>query len=168
MVAYLGLPLLPLAALGLYQLGKEARPLASALALLVTLIGVVYVGGLFGMWTAFFHGIPLVDPRHAEGATATYAALTAPQGAFLVTTTLAKLSIVGLMLQTLALLGAPRIPAWAPIVAALGYALVTAFWDQDNWMLIGQVLVLSGMWPLRRCLAGEAGATAGSEACRSR
>jgi len=54
MLAYLGLPLLPLAALGLYELGKEARPLASALALLVTMIGVVYVGGLFGMWAAFF------------------------------------------------------------------------------------------------------------------
>jgi heme A synthase len=156
MIAYLGLPLLPLSAFGLYALGKDARPFASVVALSVTMVGVVYVGGLFGMWTAFFHGIPRVDARHLDGATATFAALTAPRGAFLLTTTLAKLSILGLLLQTLALLGARRVPTWAPLLAAAGYAVVAAFWDQDNWMLVGEVLILAGMWPLRSCLATRA------------
>src|ERR1700722_15742500 len=37
LIAYLGLPLLPFSAFGLYALGKDARPLASALALCVTM-----------------------------------------------------------------------------------------------------------------------------------
>ena len=168
MIAYLGLPLLPLAAFGLYALGKDARPFASVAALSVTMIGVVYVGGLFGMWTAFFHGIPRVDAQYLDGATATFAALTAPRRAFLVTTTLAKLSILGLLLQTLALHGTRGVPRWAPVVAAAGYAVVAAFWDQDNWMLVGEVLVLAGMWPLRPCLARTADAeeAAPPAACR--
>ncbi len=57
---------------------------------------------------------------------------------------------------------------WAPIVAAAGCALVAAFWGQDNWMLVGEVLVLAGMWPLRACLARRAGAEDAAPAGASR
>jgi hypothetical protein len=148
-LAYLGLPLVPAGAFALYNLGKGARPLLSALSFAVTLVGTVYLGGLFGMWTALFHGMGGVDPQYAAGATATFEALTAPHGAFLLTTTLAKLAIVGLLLQTLVLVKASAIPLWAPLVAAAGCAIIVAFWDLDNWMMIGEALILAGMWPLK-------------------
>jgi hypothetical protein len=149
MIAYLGLPLIPLAAFALYALGKGARPLASLAALAATLVGTVYLGGLFGMWTAFFHGLGGVDAQHTDGAIATFAALTAPRGAFLLTTTLAKLAMVGLLLQTVTLVRLPGIPMWAPLVAAAGCLLVLAFWDLDNWMMVGEAMIFAGMWPLR-------------------
>ena len=148
MLGYLGLPLLSFAALGLYLLGRDRRPLASAAALAVSLVGAVYVGGLFGAWTAFFRGFGDVDPRFVEGATATWAAVTAPRGALLVTTWLAKLAIVGPALQALCLVGRRGVPAWAPFVAAAGYGVIVVFWDQDNWMMIGEALVLAAMVPM--------------------
>jgi len=57
------------------------------------------------MWIAFYRGLGLVDPVNLPGATATFQAMTTPQGAFLVTTWLSKLSIVGLAVQSLVLLG---------------------------------------------------------------
>jgi len=153
MLAYLGLPLIPLVAFGLYNLGKGARPLASLLGLVVTLVGTIYLAGLFGMWTAFFHGFGGVDAQHTDGAIASFAALTAPRGAFLLTTTLAKLAILGLLLQTLTLVRTPGVPTWAPALAAAGCVLIVAFWDLDNWMMVGEALIFAGMWPLRGRLA---------------
>jgi hypothetical protein len=153
MVGYLSLPLLAFAAMGLYVLGRSARPLASAASLAVTLVGMVYLGGLFGTWTAFFRGFGDVDARYTEGATAAWAALTAPRGALLVTTTLAKLAAVGPALQALCLAGKRVVPAWAPLVAALGYGVIAVFWDLDDWMLAGEALVLAAMVPMRARLA---------------
>jgi len=155
MIGYLGLPLLTFAALGLHALGRQVRPVASAAALSVSLVGMVYLGGLFGAWTAFFRGFGDVDPRHAEGATAAWAALTAPRGALLVTMSLAKLAILGPALQALCLIGARVVPAWAPLVAAAGYGIILAFWDLDSWMMIGEALVLAAMLPMRARLAGR-------------
>jgi len=68
----------------------------------------------------------------------------------LITTSLAKLSIVGLGLQALALLGTGTVPKWSPIAAAVGCALFLVFWDLDNWMLIGCLLILAGFIPMLR------------------
>jgi hypothetical protein len=35
-----------------------------------------------------------------------------------------------------------------------------AFWDLDNWMLIGSVLLLIGFLPMRKALLQEAGLAA--------
>ena len=155
MIGYLGMPVMTFAALGLYRLGRPVRPLASAGALSVSLVGMVYLGGLFGAWTAFFRGFGDVDARYAEGATAAWAALTAPRGALLVTMTLAKLAMVGPALQGLCLLGKRVVPTWAPLVAALGYGVIVAFWDVDSWMFVGEALVLAGMVPMRARLAAS-------------
>ena len=155
-LGFLALPVVILCALAIYAVGKEARPMSSAVGLLITLSGVTYMGGVFGMWTAFYRGLGLVDARYGEGATATFVALTTPQGAFLLTTTLAKLTMVGLAWQALALLGTRTVPGWAPVAIAAGAALFLCFWDLDNWMFIGSVLLLAGFLPIRkRLLAGN-------------
>ncbi|MCU1263081.1 MAG: hypothetical protein JWO80_5966 [Bryobacterales bacterium] len=151
-IAYLALPLFPLCAFALYLLGRAVRPIASAIALMITIAGTIYMGGLFGMWTAFYRGIGLVDPENLAGAIATFKAMTAPQGAFLLTTSLAKLTMIGMAAQALVLLGRRMVPAWSSICVAAGCALFLAFWDLDNWMLIGTVLLLIGFLPMRRML----------------
>lgn len=155
MIAYLALPIIPICAFALYLLGRSARPRASALALVVTIAGSIYMGGVFGMWTAFYRGLGLVDPAHLAGATATFAAMTAPQGAFLVTTTLAKLTMIGLALQALTLLGTRVAPVWSIVCIGLRCSLFLIFWDLDNWMLIGTLLIFAGFLPLRKALLQE-------------
>src|SRR5208282_3053344 len=133
MIAYLSLPLLSLSAFALYLLGRGARPVASAITLMTTIAGTIYMGGVFGMWTAFYRGLGLVDPANLAGATATFTAMTAPQGAFLVTTSLAKLTMIGLGAQALTLVGTRVASLWSVVCVALGCLMFLAFWDLDNW-----------------------------------
>jgi len=155
MIAYLALPVLPLCAFALYLLGRPARPIASAVAMMITISGSIYMGGVFGMWTAFFRGLGLVDSANLAGATATFTAMTTPQGAFLVTTTLAKLTMIGLAVQALMLLGTRAAPLWAIVSVVLGCSLFLMFWDLDNWMLIGTLLMFVGLLPMRTALLRE-------------
>lgn len=148
-IAYLALPLLYLCAFGLYNLGRVARPVGAAIGLSLTLIGTLYTGGLFGMWTAFYRGLGNVESRHVEGATAAFVGMTAPGGAFLLTTTLAKLAMLGLGVQTQVLWGTRIAPPWALVASATGCALFLMFWDQDNWMLIGAALLCIGFMRMR-------------------
>ena len=152
-IGYLSLPLMALGAFGLYALGRGMRPVIAMLGLALTLTGTIYLGGLFGMWTALYHGIGSVDPRYLEGAIATFAAETAPRGAFLLTTTLAKLAFLGLAVQILALWSLRHVAKWAVILAAIGCLLFIAFWDLDNWMLIGAALMLAGFISIRSRLS---------------
>ncbi|MFZ3214219.1 MAG: hypothetical protein WA188_22160 [Terriglobales bacterium] len=152
-LGYLSLPLFPLCAFALYMVGRRARPVASAIAMMITVTGTIYLGGVFGMWTAFYRGLGLVDPAHTDGAIATFKALTTNQGAFLLTTTLAKLAMVGLAAQALTLID--RIRTWAVACMVLGAGLFLLFWDLDNWMTIGILLMLAGFLPVRRALLGN-------------
>lgn len=156
MIAYLAMPVFPLCALALYLLGRQARPVASAIGLMTTITGTIYMGGLFGMWTAFYRGLGLVDPANLAGATATFTAMTTPQGAFLVTTTLAKLVMVGLAAQALVLLGTRTAPVWSILCVVLGCSLFLVFWDLDNWMLIGTLLMMIGFLPMKKALLQDA------------
>jgi len=155
MIAYLSMPFLSLSAFALYVLGRGTRPVASAITLMITISGTIYMGGVFGMWTAFYRGLGLVDPANQAGAIATFTAMTAPQGAFLVTTTLAKLVMIGLAAQALVLLRTGVVPTWSIMSVALGASLFLAFWDLDNWMLIGAGLILAGFIPMRKALIQE-------------
>ncbi|MBV8207659.1 MAG: hypothetical protein JO041_12765 [Acidobacteria bacterium] len=147
-IGYLSLPFIPLCSFALYVVGRSARPLASAVTMVVTVTGTIYLGGVFGMWTAFYRGLGLVDPTYTEGAIATFKAMTANQGAFLLTTSLAKLAMIGLGAQALTLAG--RIPGWAIACIVLGAGLFLAFWDLDNWMTLGMLLFFAGFLPIRR------------------
>ncbi len=149
-LGYLSLPLIPLCAFALYLVGRPARPVASAIAMALTVCGTIYLGGVFGMWTAFYRGLGLVDAAHTDGAIATFKAMTTNQGTFLLTTTLAKLAMIGLAAQALTLIG--RIPRWAVASIVLGAVIFVLFWDLDNWMTIGMLLMLAGFLSVRKML----------------
>lgn len=152
-VGYLILPLIPACALGLYSLGRNHRPVLAALGLSLSITGGIYTGGDFGMWTAFRRGFGAVDPRYVDGAIASFAALTAPHGAFLLTTQLAKLLMLGLLLQIAALWGRPHLARWSILAAGCGCLLFLAFWDVDQVMLLGAGLMLIGFSAIRPQLA---------------
>jgi hypothetical protein len=144
-IAYLALPLFLATALMLHRLARPRRPAASTVACATTVVGTIYLGGLFGMWTAFYDGLAHVAARDVDGAVAVFAAMTLPQGAFLLTTTLAKLAFVGLALQGLLLWGREARARAASICIVVASALFLAFWDLDNWMLVGSLLLLVGL-----------------------
>ena len=87
----------------------------------------IYVGGVFGLFTALTRGLRDVDSRCTQGAIATYAAVTADHGAYELTRALAELAMFGPAVQALALWRAPHVPRWAPVLVILGCALFLAF-----------------------------------------
>jgi len=149
-IAYLALPLFLATGLALYRRTRARRPRTGTAAFALTAIGTIYVGGLFGMWTAFYDGLARVDARDLEGAAHTFAAMTAPRGAFLLTTTLARVAFVGLAWQGLLLWDRDARSRFAAVAVAAGCALFLAFWDLDNWMLVGSLLLLAGLVASRR------------------
>lgn len=147
LLGYLGLPLLPLCSYALYTLGRARRPLLSGIAMFITVSGTIFMGGILGMWAAFFRGLGNIDPQYTPGAIATFQGMIAPHGAFLLTTTLGKLAILGVAFQALTLWDVRGMPLWAVVSVMLGSAIFLTFWDLDNWMLIGTLLILMGLVP---------------------
>ena len=154
LIGYLSLPLLMLAAFGLYRLGRRTRPLIAAIGLCLTVTGTIYLGGVFGLFTALMRGLGSVDPAQAVGAAAAYAAATAPTGndAYALTRLLAELSMPGLALQALALWRTTGIPRHSTLLVVCGCVLFAAFWDIDNLMFAGGVCLAAGLWPYSRAL----------------
>ena len=150
LIGYLTLPLLVLGAFGLYAIGRRARPGIAALGVSLTVTGSIYLGGVFGLFTALTRGLGDVDSRYTEGAIATYAAVTADHGAYGLTRALAELTMLGLALQALALWRVPRVPGWAPVLMILGCGLFLAFWDVDNLMFVGSLCLIAGFVTIAR------------------
>jgi len=152
LLGYLSLPVLMLGAFGLYALGRRQRPLLAMIGVCLTATGTIYLGGVFGLFTALMRGIGEVDATLLDGAVATYAAVTADRGAYALTRALAQLAMPGLALQAFALWRAPSIPIHAPLLVGAGCALFVAFWDIDNLMFAGGLCVLAGILPYARAL----------------
>jgi hypothetical protein len=150
MIGYLSLPFLVLAAFGLYAIGRRCHPGLAALGVALTVTGCVYVGGVFGLFTALTRGMGDVDARFSEGAIAAYAAVTADQGAYGLTRRLAELALLGIAVQSIALWRAPGVPRWATIAVAAGCSLFLLFWDVDNLMFIGALCWIAGAIPMSR------------------
>jgi hypothetical protein len=149
-LGYLTLPLLVLGAFGLYAVGRGLRPRIAALGVSLTVAGSIYVGGIFGLFTALTRGLGDVDPRYTDGAVATYAAVTSSHGAYGLTRSLAELAMLGLAIQAIATWRAPAVPRWAPALVIVGCAFFLAFWDIDNLMFVGSLCLIAGFVPIAR------------------
>jgi hypothetical protein len=163
-IGYLSLPLLVLGAFGLHAVGRRVRPAIAAFGIALSVTGSIYLGGVFGLFTALTRGLGTVDARQAEGAIATYAAVTTDQGTYGLTRTLAQLAMVGLAVQAIALWRAPRVPRWAPAAVGAGCCLFLLFWDVDNLMFAGTLCLLAGFVPIARelCRPAESAGSAAS------
>jgi hypothetical protein len=150
LIGYLSLPLFVLGAFGVYAVGRRLWPGVAALGVSLTVLGSIYLGGVFGLFTALTHGLGDVDPRYTEGAIATYTAVTSVHGAYGLTRALAQLAMLGLAIQAIALWRAPSVPRWAPASVTLGCVLFLAFWDLDNLMFVGSLCLIVGFAPIAR------------------
>jgi hypothetical protein len=99
----------------------------------LTVSGSIYIGGVFGLFTALTHGRGDVDPRYTKGAIATYAAVTSIHGAYGITRALAELAMLGLAIQAIALWRAPGVPRWAPASVTLG---ACSFSHSGTWTIL--------------------------------
>jgi hypothetical protein len=149
-IGYLSLPLFVLATFGLYAIGRGQRPGLASLGISLSVTGAIYLGGVFGLYTALIRGLGDVDARYTEGAIATFSAVTADHGAYGLTRTLAQLAMLGIAVQAIALWRAPRIPTWAPVAIVVGCLLFLAFWDVDNMMFAGSMCLIAGFLPVAR------------------
>lgn len=152
LIGYLALPLFVSCAFALYAAARGTRPLLATLGLCLTVVGTIYLGGVFGLYTALTRGLGDVDPRNLAGAVATYAAVTADRGAYGLTRALAQLTMVGVALQSMALWKVTGVPRWSPLLVTAGCALFLAFWDVDNAMFVGGALLLGGFVPISRLI----------------
>lgn|ERR1039457_3637444 len=160
-IGYLSLPLFVLAAFGLYAVGRRANPVIAALGISLAVTGSIYVGGVFGLFTALTRGLGDVDAQYIDGAIATYSAATADRGAYGLTRSLAELAMLGLAVQAIALWRAPRVPRWAPVLVVAGCSLFLVFWDVDNMMFAGSLCLIAGFIPVARELRRPRGENEG-------
>jgi len=156
-LGYLSLPLVVLMAFGLRAAAAGTRPILAQLGVAITVTGTIYLGGVFGLFTALMRGLGDVDAQHAVGAAAVFAAVTADHGAYGLTRGLAQLSMCGLMVQAASLWRVPHIPPWSPIALFIGAALFLRYWDVDNMMLLAALCLLVAFIPVARELWRAAG-----------
>lgn len=156
MIGYLSLPLMMLAAFGLYSLGRREAPTLAAVGVSLTVLGCIYLGGVFGLFTALTRGIGDIDPRYSDGVIATYAAVTADHGAYGLTRLLAEFAPLGIVLQVMALRRAAYVRRWAISAIAVGCSLFLVFWDVDNIMFVGSLCLIAGFIPISKELRRQA------------
>jgi hypothetical protein len=148
LLGYLSLPLVTLAAFGLYFIGRTARPLVAVVGLAMTITGTIFLGGNMGFLTAITRGLGTVDPRYLDGAIATFTAVTAEEGAYGLTRSLSMLVLLGMAVQVLAPWNALNIPRWTTATSIAGCLLFLTFWDVDNLMFVGTLCLLLGFIPI--------------------
>ena len=147
MVGYLALPLFVSASLFLaYILWKKA-PWHALVGAILTNIGVVFMGGVFGAWISFA-AVGNVPANEAGNLLPVLTALTTVQGPLMLSSVLSALTFLGMIILGFGLYQSRIIPQWSATFFTLGNILILAFIDLDNWMFIGALLMLIGLLPL--------------------
>lgn len=151
LIAYLGVPLYFSTALTLGYVIYKKRPGFAIIGIVLTGIGSIYMGSLFGTWLSF-GAIGNVPVNQIGGATYALEALTEMQGIMMLTTLLASLVLIGLIILAIGLILSYNIPKWSGILLLIGNILILIFMDLDNWMFIGASLILIGLIPISKKL----------------
>lgn len=144
--AYFTLPLYIAVALVLARTIWDKAPVLAITGSAMTATGIIYMGGVFGAWLSFT-SVTALDPATGKAA---FLVLTEMQGALMITTVLASLSVAGLAVLGLGLILTRAVPLWAGISFSAGNVLIVILMDRDNWMFVGSMLMLAGLLPLIR------------------
>ncbi len=149
LLIFLALPLLIPATVAFAAHLAPRRPGLAVAGVLVTLVGTIYMGGVFAAWLTF-PAVGTVRPDQVQGAIPALAALIQHPPMLKVTGGLAGLSLVGIALLALGLLVTRAIPRWQALLVLLGNVTILAFMDIDNLMFLGALAWLAGALPLVR------------------
>jgi hypothetical protein len=143
-VGYITLPLFIAAALVVARAIFADQPLIAVVGAGLTVVGTVFMGGVFGSWLAFVPASTLGQ----EAGPAALSALTVMRGALLVSTILSALSLAGMVILGVGMMLARRWPLWSGAAFTLGNLIIIVFMDRDNWMFLGTVVMFAGVVPL--------------------
>ncbi len=146
LIIYLALPLIIPAVIYLGSFLFATNPWLSMIAISMTVIGTVYMGGVFGSWLSFI----AVGNVNADQITGTIPALTAlikKQGMLKMSNILGGLSLLGFLIIAAGLFYTGAIPRWQSALIFVGNLMIIIFMDIDNLMLAASVLWLIGVLP---------------------
>ncbi|WP_461055664.1 hypothetical protein [Spirosoma arcticum] len=149
--AYSAVPLLMLSGLSLAYLLYPVRPGWAVAGGVSCLVGSLFMSGVFAAWLSFT-AVSNVPAEFDNETIAVLGELIRMQGALLIITRLSYLSLFGLALLALGFWQTNLIPRWASGCLLIGSLLIAVFMDLDNWMLIGAILLLTGLVPVARKL----------------
>ncbi|HET8538381.1 MAG TPA: hypothetical protein VFL83_00785 [Anaeromyxobacter sp.] len=143
LLVYLALPLLVPGVLAFAAPLFRARPRLAVAGAATSLAGLVFMGGVFGSWLSF-SAIGRVGADQVEGAVPALAALIRGSSMLTLTSLLGGLSLLGIVVLAAGLLRTRAVPRWQPALVLAGNAVILAFMDLDNLMLVGAALWLAG------------------------
>jgi|GEM_PF-2494392 len=146
LIIYLALPLVIPAVAYLGSLLFKNKPWLSIIGVSVSLIGIVFMGGVFGSWLSFI-AIGNVSSDLVAGAIPFIEAVTRNNGLLMLTSSLAALSLIGFMIITAGLFFTRSIARWQSVLIFLGNLIIITFMDIDNLMLVGSLMWLLGILP---------------------
>jgi len=154
LLLYLALPLGIPAVIYLGTFLFERKPLLSIVGISTSVIGVIYMGGVFGSWLSF-SAIGNVSADQVAGAIPALAALIKEQGMLMMTSMLAGLSLLGFIIIAAGLFYIRAIPRWQAALIFAGNLIIIAFMDIDNLMLLGATLWFIGTLPFLKNLKNK-------------
>ena len=146
-IIYASIPVFIAASLFLARIMFKKAPWQALIGSVLTSIGAVYFIGVLGAWLSF-PAVLNIPADQTNGLLPILKALSTEQGALLVSTMLSLLVFVGLIILGFGLYAAKLIPRWSAILIILGSALVITFAGTENWMVVGSLLIFTGMLPL--------------------
>lgn len=144
---YLALPLFISAAIFLARKLWTKTPWHAIIGSALTIIGTVFLGGVFGAWLSFA-AVTQVPAGEAPHVLPVLTALTTMQGPLLLSSALSALTFLGMIVLGAGLYKSGLVPKWSALAFILGNLLILVFIDLDNWMFIGALLLFIGMLPL--------------------
>jgi hypothetical protein len=151
LILYLALPLAIPAVLYLGSFLFDKKLWLSITGISTSVIGIIYMGGVFGSWLSF-SAIGNVNADQVAGAMPALAVMIKEQGMLMMTSMLAGLSLVGFMIIAAGLFYAHAIPRWQAALIFAGNLIIIVFMDIDNLMLAGATLWLIGTLPFLKIL----------------
>jgi hypothetical protein len=144
---YAAMPVFIALALCIARVLFREAPWHALIGSVLTIVGAVCFVGVLGAWLAF-PAIANVPPNQADNLLPMLQALTAVQGVLLVSTVLSVLVFVGMLVLGAALYRRRVVPRPAAALVIVGSLLIIMFAGMENWMVVGSLVTLIGLWPL--------------------
>ena len=149
LTVYLALPLLVPAIIYLGKILFDKNPILSITGVFLSIIGAIFMGGVFGSWLSFV-AIGNVSSEQVSESIPAVTALIQSNKLLGMTGVLAGFSLIGFIIIAIGLLISRVIPKWQALLILIGNLMIIMFMDLDNLMLIGAMFWLIGAIPISR------------------
>ncbi len=151
LIGYFSVPMMIAASLTLGYVLFERAPWFALIGSALTVIGGIFLGGVFAAWLSFA-ALGNLPADQTGAAVAALTVLTEMKGPLAMTTYLSVFTFLGFMVLAVGLYRTRIVPRWSPAALFLGNVMIMSFMDIDNLMLAGAVLMLAGLAPVSRSL----------------